>query len=167
MCRPALNRQELWQLYRGREVTGVRELGRRGGFSSTWGLAKRPNNSRPTMLVARTCFMRIESQGRSVFRFNFHMAGWKTGEREVRRVTVCGEICRSMQKANTRMLFNTTETRSQWKDITVSKSSYSRSVSLHMWEISVKSQSKCVFERVHVCTQMKMNAQVCLRDEAR
>lgn len=28
MCRPTLNRQELWQLYRGREVTGVRELER-------------------------------------------------------------------------------------------------------------------------------------------
>lgn len=164
MCRPTLNRQELWQLYRGREVTGVREVGRGvqgGGFNFTRGLAKRANNSRLTMLVARTCFTR-----RSMFRFDFHMAGWKTGEREVRRVTVCGEICRSVQKANTRMLFNTTGTQSQWKDITVSKGSYSRGVSLHMWEISLKSRSKYVIERVSVELEL-VNVQVCLRDGAR
>lgn len=162
MCRPTLNRQELWQLYRGREVTGVREAGRGEGFNFTWGLAKRANNSRPTMLVARTCFTR-----RCMFCFDFHMAGWKTVEREVRWVTTCGEICRSMPKANTRMLFNTTGTQSQWKDITVSKGSYSKSVSLHMWEISLKSSSKCVIERVSVCTGMEVNVQVGWRDGAR
>lgn len=70
-----------------------------------------------------------------MFHFNFHMVGWKTGEREVQRVTVCSEICRSVQKANTCVLLNTTETQSQWKDITVTKGSYSGGVGLHMWEI--------------------------------